>query len=115
VAGSTPTILLYLKDGTVLAASDYWLANDQLHYRVNYGGENTVGLSQVDLQRTVDENAKRGVRFSLKPNPDATPAAPDNSTSDQNNGSTPATSPAETRAPAAAPAREVETASQPAS
>jgi hypothetical protein len=50
------------------AASDYWLANNKLHYVVNDGVENTVDMDQVDLQRTVDENAKRGVRFSLKPN-----------------------------------------------
>ncbi|MGH9765408.1 MAG: hypothetical protein ACREAC_31630, partial [Blastocatellia bacterium] len=70
VAVSTPTILLYLKDGTMYTATDYWLADHQLHYIVNYSGENTVDIGQVDLQRTVDENAKRGVTFTLKPRPD---------------------------------------------
>lgn len=70
VATSTPTILLYLKDGTMYTATDYWLADGQLHYVVNYGGENTVDIGQVDLQRTVDENAKRGVTVTLKPRPD---------------------------------------------
>lgn len=69
VAESTPTVLLYLKDGTMYAASDYWLVDNKLHYFVNYGGESTVDMDQVDLQRTVDENSKRGVRFSLKPKP----------------------------------------------
>ena len=76
VAATTPTVLIYLSDGTTLAASDYWLADGQLHYYVNYGGENSVDMSQVDLQRTVNENAKRGVRFSLKPNPDSANPAP---------------------------------------
>lgn len=69
VAISRPTILVYLKDGTTLAANDYWMADGQFHYRVKYGGESSVGMDEVDLQRTVDENAKRGVRFSLKPKP----------------------------------------------
>jgi hypothetical protein len=69
--------LLYLKDGTMYPASDYWLADGQLHYTVNYGGESTIDMAQVDLQRTVDENAKRGVRFTLKSSPNAAPPAPD--------------------------------------
>jgi hypothetical protein len=74
VADSTPTILLYLKDGTMLAASDYWIADNKLHYLVNYGGENTVEMNEIDLQRTVDQNAKNGVKFWLKPNPNRTTA-----------------------------------------
>jgi hypothetical protein len=76
VTDSTPTVLLYLKDGTMLAASDYWIADNKLHYLVNYGGENTVETDQVDLQRTVDENEKRGVKFWLKPNPNRTTGSP---------------------------------------
>jgi len=110
VADTTPTVLLYLKDGTLYPASDYWLADGKLHYRVNYGGENAVALDQVDLQKTVDENAKRGVHFSLKPNPDAAPPASDSSSSGQ--AASPATT--ETAAPAAPPAEELEAASQPA-
>jgi hypothetical protein len=81
----------------MLAASDYWIADNKLHYLVNYGGENTVEMDQVDLQRTVDENQKRGVKFWLKSNPNSTTG-------------TPAASPA----PAPAPSREpvVETASE---
>jgi hypothetical protein len=76
VADSTPTVLLYLKDGTMLAASDYWIQDNKLHYLVNYGGENTVETDRVDLQRTVDENEKRGVKFWLKPNPNHTTGSP---------------------------------------
>jgi hypothetical protein len=68
VAASTPTVLIYLKDGTTYAATDYWLADGHLHYVVSYGGENALNMDDVDLQRTVDENARRGVHFSLKPN-----------------------------------------------
>ena len=92
------------------AASDYWLADGKLHYTVNYVGESTVDLDQVDLQRTVDENARRGVRFSLKPSPNST--ASEQSSTDQNHGAAPAATPAPARPPVAKP--EVETASQPA-
>jgi hypothetical protein len=91
VAASTPTALIYLKDGTTYAASDYWMQNGRLHYTVNYGGEGTLNMDEVDLQRTVDENARRGVRFSLKPYPSTVNSAPNQR--NQNNG-TPAIAPA---------------------
>ncbi|HYL68893.1 MAG TPA: hypothetical protein VEX69_06995, partial [Candidatus Limnocylindria bacterium] len=101
VAISTPAILLYLKDGTMLAASDYWIADNKLHYMVNYGGENTVEMDQVDLQRTVDENGKRGVKFWLKGNPNSTTG-------------TPAASPAPVPAPSRGPVVETASEQQPA-
>jgi hypothetical protein len=74
VSASRPTVLLYLKDGTTYAASDYWLQDGMLHYTVNYGGESTLNMDDLDLQRTVNENARRGINFSLHPNPtSATP------------------------------------------
>jgi hypothetical protein len=69
VAESRPTVLLYLKDGTTFAATDYWLADGRLHYRVSYGGESTLDPNDLDWQRTVNENAKRGVQFKLTPQP----------------------------------------------
>ena len=57
---SRRTFCLYLKDGTSFAVSDYWLADGKLHYVTSYGGDNAVDESQVDLQRTVNENAARG-------------------------------------------------------
>jgi hypothetical protein len=76
VAESKPTILLYLTDGTVYPATDYWVADNMLHYVVSYGGEGTIRMDQVDLQRTINENAKRGVRVSLRPKPDSANAPP---------------------------------------
>jgi hypothetical protein len=69
-------ILLYLKDGSSFAVSDYWLTNGKLHYVTSYGGENAVDEGQVDLQRTVNENAERGVDFSLRPERAPSGAAP---------------------------------------
>ena len=48
-------------------ASDYWLVDGKLHYMTSYSTESVVDMDEVDLQRTVDENAKRGVTFTLKP------------------------------------------------
>jgi hypothetical protein len=67
-APATPT-LLYMKDGSSFAVSDYWLAGGKLHYVTSYGGENKTDLGKLDIQRTVDENAKQGNQFSLKSQP----------------------------------------------
>jgi hypothetical protein len=64
-----PYVMLYLKDGSSYAVSDYWLSGGRLHYVTSYGGENVIDESQLDLQRTVDENAARGVDFTLRPEP----------------------------------------------
>jgi alkyl sulfatase BDS1-like metallo-beta-lactamase superfamily hydrolase len=42
-----------------------------LHYVTSYGGENSIDANQLDLQRTVNENALRGVTFTLRPAPGA--------------------------------------------
>jgi hypothetical protein len=73
-ADQQPTyVLLFLKDGSNFAVSDYWLSGGKLHYVTSYGGENAIDQSQLDLQRTVNENATRGVTFSLRPQPAAAP------------------------------------------
>jgi hypothetical protein len=84
VAGSAPTALIYLKNGTTYSVTDYWLQGGQLHYTVNYGAASTLKMKEVDLQRTVDENARRGIGFSLRPHPLSVNSQP----SLQNQGST---------------------------
>jgi len=69
VAESAPIVLLYLKDGMTIDATDYWIADGGLHYRRSDGSESTLDINNLDLQRTVDENAKRGVPITLKPQP----------------------------------------------
>ncbi|HEX4002295.1 MAG TPA: hypothetical protein VHX36_06575 [Candidatus Acidoferrales bacterium] len=68
------TTVLYLNDGTSFGVTDYWVADYKLHYIVDGARENTIDLDQIDVQRTVDENAARGVNFTLRPAPD--PAEP---------------------------------------
>jgi hypothetical protein len=67
--------VIYLQDGTSYEVTDYWLSDNKLHYVTNYGGENSVAVGQIDMQRTVDANAARGVNFTLhsSPPPSLTP------------------------------------------
>ncbi|MGA2845634.1 MAG: hypothetical protein ABSF68_09450 [Candidatus Acidiferrales bacterium] len=62
-----PYVVIFLRDGSSYAVSDYWLAEGKLHYVTSYGGENSVDANQIDLQRTVNENSAHGVTFTLRP------------------------------------------------
>jgi hypothetical protein len=62
--------VLYMKNGAVYAVTNYWVGDGKLHYLTSYGGENTIDLNDLDVQKTVDVNASRGVEFTLKPAPD---------------------------------------------
>ena len=66
---SSALLQLYLKDGTMYSARDCWLADGKLHCTGTDLSEGVVELDAIDFQRTVDENAKRGVPFTLKPKP----------------------------------------------
>ncbi len=66
---SRPMIVIYLRDGTGYGALDYWLTNGILHLETTYGTEKFFPLEQVDMQRTVNENAARGVYFTLHTSP----------------------------------------------
>lgn len=65
---------LYLKDGTVYNVTDYWVVNNQLHFTtIDESGakwnEQTVDLSQLDLQKTTDVAKQRGFHFMLRNEP----------------------------------------------
>jgi hypothetical protein len=71
---SAETPQLYLKDGSILNVRDYWLTNDQLHFRIiqEYGAkpvEEAIPFEALDLQKTVDVNTQRGFRFMLRNEP----------------------------------------------
>jgi hypothetical protein len=76
-SSSDSEVVLFLKDGTVYAITDYWIADNKLHYVTNYGGENSIPLDQLDIQRTVDVNAKRGINITLRPMPQSQQQAPE--------------------------------------
>jgi len=64
--------LLYFKDGSVFAVGSYTVTDGQLRYVTAYGDKNDVAVDQLDLQKTIQANAARGVAFTLTP---ANPAA----------------------------------------
>lgn len=73
IEAEKPLTVLYLKDGAVYAVTNYWIEDNKLHYLTSYGGENTINLDEIDLQKTVDVNARRGVEFILRPPPHQDP------------------------------------------
>lgn len=70
----TDRVQLYLKDGTVYNVTDYWLVDGLLHFMaVEEGGakfaEHVIDFDQLDLQKTIDVNTRRGFRFVLRNEP----------------------------------------------
>jgi hypothetical protein len=62
-----PDTILQLKDGSMYGLRDYWVTDGRLYYIANYGGQNSVALSQIDLEKTVELNGERGEKFTLQP------------------------------------------------
>ncbi len=73
--------VLYLKDGAVYVVNDYWYDDGKLVYSTATG-QDSVDLDRIDMQKTLDVNAKRGLVFTLRPAPQAAP--PDATSPDQN-------------------------------
>lgn len=71
-----PLTILWLKNGTSFAVTDYWLAGNKLRYVTSYGGENAILLDDLDLQKTVDANASQGLAFVLRTRPRQSPEDP---------------------------------------
>jgi hypothetical protein len=61
--------LLVLKDGTSHAVMDYWLTDGYLEYVSLDSTRSHVPLEALDLQTTVAENSRRGLRFELRSAP----------------------------------------------
>jgi hypothetical protein len=59
--------LLYLQDGSVFAVSSYTVSDGTLHYVTSYGERNDVAVDRLDLKKTIEANAARGVAFTLTP------------------------------------------------
>ena len=59
--------MLYLKDGSVFTVSSYTVTNGLLQYVTAYGQRNDLSVDLLDLQKTIEANAARGVAFTLTP------------------------------------------------
>ncbi len=63
-------VVIYMRDGSSITPSDYWIADYRLHYVLG-GRESSVDLDRVDLPRSNEENQRNGVRFWMKSAPDS--------------------------------------------
>jgi len=66
-----PPTLMQLRDGSMYGLTDYWVEGHELHYVTTYGGENSVPIDHIDLEKTAQLNAGRGVELVLRPKPAA--------------------------------------------
>lgn len=71
-----PTMLLYLTDGRTVAATDWWIAHGRLQYVTDSGAQDSVDLSQLDLEQTIKQNQTRGLHFHLRFTPPSERYAP---------------------------------------
>ena len=60
-----PDTILQLRDGSMYGLRDYWLDGGRFCYTTNYGAQNSVPLSQIDFEKTVQLNAERGEKFAI--------------------------------------------------
>ena len=60
-------VLLYLEDGSVFAVASYTVSDGELHYLTVYGEKNDIPVDLLDLKKTIEANAARGVAFTLTP------------------------------------------------
>src|SRR5579883_101380 len=68
-AGAKPlsTTLLYFKDGSIFDVESYAVSGGKLHYVTPFGDEGDVGVTELDVPKTIRENAASGVIFTLTP------------------------------------------------
>ena len=62
-------LVIYLRDGSGYGVTDYWIDDGKLNFVTTYNSEKSVALESVDWQRTVDDNAARGLYFTLRYSP----------------------------------------------
>jgi hypothetical protein len=67
-------VWLYMKDGTAYSVRDYWFVDGQVHFiAVEQGGaksvEQTIPLRDLDAQKTVDVNSRRGFLVVMRDEP----------------------------------------------
>lgn len=65
---------LFLKNDSVLNVTDYWLIDGQLHFMMvqeegTKPSEQVIPFEDLDLQKTVDVNTRRGFHFMLRNEP----------------------------------------------
>lgn len=73
LGGDHELVELFLKDGTTIAVADYWFVNDEIHFTLpdedSAKSEQVMALDELDLQKTINVNTRRGFRFVLRDEP----------------------------------------------
>jgi len=72
--GGSDLVQLFLNDGSVVSVTDYWFVNGEVHYTVPDEArgklvEQVIALDELDLQKTIDVNTRRGFRFVMRNEP----------------------------------------------
>lgn len=57
--------MLYLKDGSALEVTDYWVDGVTMSYVTEDGKKSSVAVADVDIARTTDANSRIGLKFRL--------------------------------------------------
>jgi hypothetical protein len=60
------TMVLCVTDGSTIVATDWWITLGRLHYITGSGQTGEIDAMQLDMERTIKENQKRGLDFRLK-------------------------------------------------
>lgn len=65
---------LFLSDGTILNVTDYWVVDNQLHFTMIEQAsapavEHSIPFEELDVQKSIDANTRRGFRFVLRNEP----------------------------------------------
>jgi hypothetical protein len=69
-----PLAQLFLKDGSVYSVNDYWFVGGQIHFTMldpsgTKSLEQVIGFDELDIQRTIDTNSRRGFRVVMRDEP----------------------------------------------
>ena len=69
-----PLVHLFLKDGTVYSVNDYWFVKDEIHFTMldesgTKSVEQVIAFEDLDVQRTIDVNSRRGFRVVMRNEP----------------------------------------------
>lgn len=62
---ASPALLLYLKDGSALEVTDYWVDGVTMRYVTQDGKKGSVAVADINIQRTTEANARIGLKFRL--------------------------------------------------
>src|SRR5262245_57256963 len=66
---SSSLTLIALRNESIWAVSEYWLAGDRLDYILPSGAHESCALNDVDLMRTTQLNAERGMNVTFRAAP----------------------------------------------